>query len=157
MFTDKTVAEAIVYAVYNGAAVINLSLGWNDDEDHAAVTDAVAYAADKGVTLVAAAGNRYGPVWFPAKLEKVVAVSAIDKYDQNIYSAYGPELDLVAPGSGSTLDDFILTTAMGGGYTFNKGTSLSAAMVSADACRPGSKIRISSSMRRTLRAISWNG
>lgn len=128
IFTDDTVAAAIVYAADNGAVIINLSLGWNDDEDHAAVTDAIAYAADKGVTLVAAAGNRYGPVWFPAKLEKVVAVSAIDQYDQNIYSAYGPELDLVAPGSGSTLDDFILTTALGGGYTFNKGTSLSAAM-----------------------------
>ncbi len=130
MFTDETVAEAIIYAVDNGAAIINLSLGWNDEEDHTAVAEAIVYAADKEVTVVAAAGNRYGPVWFPAKLEKVLAVSAIDKYDQNVYSAYGPELDLVAPGSGSTLDDFILTTASGGGYTFNKGTSLSAAMVS---------------------------
>jgi subtilisin family serine protease len=133
IFTDATVAEAIIYAADNGAAIINLSLGWNDEQDHAAVTDAIAYAADKGLTLVAAAGNRYGPVWFPAKLEKVVAVSAIDKYNQNVYSAYGPELDLVAPGSGNTLDDFILTTASGGGYTFNKGTSFSAAMVSAAA------------------------
>jgi subtilisin family serine protease len=129
-FTDETVAEGIVYATDNGAAIINLSLGWNDDEEHVLVTDAITYAADKGVTLVAAAGNRYGPVWFPARLERVLAVSAIDKYDQNVYSAYGPELELVAPGSGSTLDDFILTTASGGGYTFNKGTSLSAAMVS---------------------------
>jgi len=130
MFTDETVAEAIIYAVDNGAAIINLSLGWNDEEDHTAVAEAIAYAADKEVTVVAAAGNRYGPVWFPARLERVLAVSAIDKYDQNVYSAYGPELDLVAPGSGSTIDDFILTTASGGGYTFNKGTSLSAAMVS---------------------------
>jgi subtilisin family serine protease len=130
IFTDETVAEAIMYAADNGAAIINLSLGWNDDEDHAAVTDAIAYAAEKGVVLVAAAGNRYGPVWYPARLEQVLAVSAIDGNEQNIYSAYGPELDLVAPGSGNTLDDFILTTAMGGGYTFNKGTSLSAAMVS---------------------------
>jgi len=130
MFTDETVAEAIIYAVDNGAAIINLSLGWNDEEDHTAVAEAISYAADKEVTVVAAAGNRYGPVWFPARLERVLAVSAIDKYDQNVYSAYGPELDLVAPGSGSTIDDFILTTASGGGYTFNKGTSLSAAMVS---------------------------
>ena len=119
-----------MYAVDNGAAIINLSLGWNDEEDHTAVTDAITYAADKGVTLVAAAGNRYGPVWFPARLEMVLAVSAIDQYDQNVYSAYGPELDLVAPGSGSTRDDFILTTSSDGRYTFNKGTSLSAAMVS---------------------------
>ncbi len=129
-FTDETVAAAIIYAADNGAAIINLSLGWNDEEDHTAVAEAIAYAADKEVTVVAAAGNRYGPVWFPARLERVLAVSAIDQYDQNVYSAYGPELDLVARGSGSTIDDFILTTASGGGYTFNKGTSLSAAMVS---------------------------
>ena len=79
MFTDETVAEAIIYAADNGAAIINLSLGWNDDEDHKMVTDAITYAAEKGVTLVAAAGNRYGPVWFPARLEKVLAVSAIDE------------------------------------------------------------------------------
>lgn len=130
MFTDDTVAEAILYAVENGASIINLSLGWNDDAEHKMVTEAITNAAEEGVTLVAAAGNRYGPVWFPARLERVLAVSAIDKYDQNVYSAYGPELDLVAPGSGSTRDDFILTTASGGGYTFNKGTSLSSAMVS---------------------------
>ena len=129
-FTDETVAQAIVYAADSGAAVINLSLGWNDSGAHQAVNDAIAYAADKGVILVAAAGNRRGPVWFPARLERVLAVSAVDVNNRNIYSAYGPELDLVAPGSGSTIDDFILTTAMGGGYTFNKGTSFSAAMVS---------------------------
>lgn len=130
IFTDKTVAEAIIYAADNGASIINLSLGWNDDEEHELVTDAITYAAEKGVTLVAAAGNEFGDVWFPARLDEVLAVSAVDTYDQNVYSAYGPALDLVAPGSGSTLDDFILTTASGGGYTFNKGTSFSAAMVS---------------------------
>jgi subtilisin family serine protease len=130
IFTDDTVANAIGSAVEMGASIINLSLGWNDDLDHKLVTDAITDAVEKGVAIVAAAGNRYGPVWFPARLEQVLAVSAIDVNDQNIYSAYGPELDLVAPGSGSTLDDFILTTAAGGGYTFNKGTSLSAAMVS---------------------------
>jgi subtilisin family serine protease len=80
--------------------------------------------------LVAAAGNGYGPVWFPAKLDQVLAVSAIDGNDHNDFSAYGPELDLVAPGSGGELNDFIFTTSLGGGYTYTIGTSFSAAMVS---------------------------
>ena len=133
IFTDETTAVAIIYAADHGADIINLSLGWNDDDPHQIVTDAITYAADKGITLVAAAGNRYGPVWFPAKLEKVLSVSAIDGNDQNDFSAYGPELDLVAPGGGSAFSDFILTTSLGGGYIYLLGTSFSAAMVSGTA------------------------
>jgi hypothetical protein len=59
----------------------------------------------------------------------VLAVSAIDRNDQNEL-AYGPELDLVAPGGGSAFSDFILTTSLGGGYIYLLGTSFSAAMVS---------------------------
>jgi subtilisin family serine protease len=128
-FTEYDVAEAIVYAAENGARIINLSLGWKDEEP-LPVSEAIEYALNKGVLLVAAAGNEFGPVWFPAKLERVLAVSAINGNDQNLYSAYGPELDLVVPGSISTRDDFILTTSSGGGYTFVSGTSFSAAMVS---------------------------
>lgn len=130
IFTDETVAAAIIYAADHGAAIINLSLGWNDGLDHGLVTDAITYAADTGVTVVAAAGNNSGPVWFPAKLERVLAVSAINGNDQNLYSAYGPELDLVAPGSVSTVSDFILTTSLSDGYTYTSGTSFSAALVS---------------------------
>ncbi len=130
IFTDETVAAAIIYAADHGAVIINLSLGWNDGLDHGLVTDAITYAADTGVTVIAAAGNNSGPVWFPAKLERVVAVSAVNGNDQNLYSAYGPELDLVAPGSISTFSDYIVTTALSGGYTYAGGTSFSAAMVS---------------------------
>jgi hypothetical protein len=152
VFTDETVASAIIYAADSGASVINLSLGWNDGLDHVLITDAVTYAADRGVTLVAAAGNQQGPVWFPAKLEKVLAVSAINGEDQNLYSAYGPELDLVAPGSVSTVSDFILTTSSGGGYTYTSGTSFSAAMVSgvASLIHAGSPVPRAEELRECL-------
>lgn len=54
---DKDVANAIIYAVDNGASVINMSFGksWSYDKD--AVDKAVKYARSKDVLLVHAAGN----------------------------------------------------------------------------------------------------
>ena len=49
------IADAIVWAVDNGARVINLSLG--GDERSAVVTSAIDYALDRNVLVVAAAGN----------------------------------------------------------------------------------------------------
>ena len=47
-------AQAIRYAVDNGARVINMSLGWTDST---ALRDALAYAASRNVITVSAAGN----------------------------------------------------------------------------------------------------
>ncbi|WP_224998180.1 S8 family peptidase [Cesiribacter sp. SM1] len=54
---DKDVANAIRYAVDNGARVINMSFGKSYSPDKAVVDEAVRYASDKGVLLVHAAGN----------------------------------------------------------------------------------------------------
>lgn len=54
---DKDVANAIRYAVDNGAKVINMSFGKNFGTNKAAVDEAVKYAEAKGVLLVHAAGN----------------------------------------------------------------------------------------------------
>ena len=54
---DKDVANAIRYAVDNGAQIINMSFGKAFPKDKKAVDDAVAYAQKKGVLLVHAAGN----------------------------------------------------------------------------------------------------
>ncbi|MCA9324911.1 S8 family serine peptidase, partial [Candidatus Saccharibacteria bacterium] len=59
------VADGIRYAADHGAHVINLSLGGPASSNY--LRDAVAYAHNKGVTIVAAAGNDYGqPVSYPA-------------------------------------------------------------------------------------------
>jgi subtilisin family serine protease len=50
-------AQAIRYAVDNGARVINMSLGWTDST---ALRDALAYAASRNVITVSAAGNSRG-------------------------------------------------------------------------------------------------
>jgi subtilisin family serine protease len=54
---DKDVANAIMYAVNNGAKVINMSFGKAYAFDKKIVDKAVKYAEKKGVLLVHAAGN----------------------------------------------------------------------------------------------------
>ncbi|WP_035566783.1 S8 family serine peptidase [Hymenobacter sp. IS2118] len=54
---DKDVANAIRYAVDNGAQIISMSFGKDYSPDKAAVDAAMRYADQKGVLLVHAAGN----------------------------------------------------------------------------------------------------
>lgn len=75
--TTYSVAEGIIWAVDNGAKVINMSLGNYADSQF--LHDAVKYAYDKDVVLVAASGNdnteRPG---YPAAYPEVIAVAATD-------------------------------------------------------------------------------
>jgi subtilisin family serine protease len=96
---DATVADGIVYAADNGARVINMSLGGTGGG--AILHDAVRYAYGKGVTLIAAAGNEYGPpVLFPAAYDDVVlAVAASDHFDGPArFTSVGSSVDVAAPG-----------------------------------------------------------
>jgi len=54
---DKDIANAIIYAVDNGAHIINMSFGKDFSPEKAAVDKAVKYAEQHGVLLVHAAGN----------------------------------------------------------------------------------------------------
>jgi cell wall-associated protease len=54
---DKDVANAIIYAVDNGAQIINMSFGKSFSPQKEAVDKAVRYAEQKGVLLIHAAGN----------------------------------------------------------------------------------------------------
>jgi len=105
-------AEGIVRAVDEGVHVINVSMGSYGDS--ALVRDAVQYATDQGVLIVAAAGNEglERPA-YPAALEEVIAVGAVDAAGQVLdFSNRGTGLDLAAPGfniNAAWLDDeFVL-------------------------------------------------
>lgn len=54
---DKDIANAIIYAVDNGAKIINMSFGKSFSPEKEAVDKAVKYAERKGVLLIHAAGN----------------------------------------------------------------------------------------------------
>lgn len=113
-------ARGLEIVADRGWDVANLSFGGNQSE---AVKDAVEYAAGKGVTIVAAAGNAGSCtdcVGYPAAYEAVIAVSATDEEDDLAgFSSQGPEVDLAAPGTNIT------STAPGGTTEFS-GSSMAA-------------------------------
>jgi thermitase len=114
------IAAGMVYATDNGAAIINLSLG--GEEPSQVLEDAVAYAHQRGVFIVAAAGNDDGPILYPAACDPVVAVGATDSADRRAsFSNHGPELDMVAPGV-----DILSTWPVGRSYFHRSGTSMAA-------------------------------
>lgn len=122
--TYANVAAGIVWATDHGAQVINLSLGGGSPSF--VLSDAVDYAYNHGVTLVAATGNAGAPaVLYPAAYPAVIAVGATDSSNSwASLSNYGPEVDVVAPGIN------IYSAYPGGGYGYRSGTSMSAPHVS---------------------------
>ncbi len=92
------VIEGIVWAADEGARVINLSLGGDEPDDF--LEDACRYAFEKGVVVIAAAGNENASVLYPAAYDRyVLAVAATDAKDRRApFSNFGPEIDAAAPG-----------------------------------------------------------
>ncbi|GGH22932.1 S8 family serine peptidase [Mucilaginibacter phyllosphaerae] len=113
---DKDIANAIRYAVDNGARIINMSFGKKLSPHKAWVDDAFKYAASKNVLLVQASGNDNQDVdakpQFPndtfadgsgTDADNVISVGAsADKLNENLagtFSNYGKKnVDVFAPG-----------------------------------------------------------
>lgn len=124
VFTSDHLASAIDYAVSHQARVINLSLTVENQTQ--TVRNAIQNALNQGLIVVASAGNRSGPVEFPANMPGVIGVAAIDKVNQlALFSNSGPEISVAAPG----VD--IFTTSLGHGYGSGNGTSFSTPIVAA--------------------------
>src|SRR5918993_757712 len=137
---DKDIANAIRYAVDNGAQIINMSFGKGYSPEKAVVDEAVKYADSKGVLMVHAAGNdgenlaekpsfptpAYVGGGRPNNWIEVGASSwkPLDSLAAP-FSNYGKaQVDVFAPG----VD--ILSTVPGGGYERESGTSMAAPVVS---------------------------
>ncbi len=109
----STVATGIRWCADNGANVISMSLG--STTGLAAVSDAVDYAWNKGVVLVAAAGNGActNCVQFPAAYDHVIAVGCIDQNRAVCsWTSQGPQVDLAAPGNAIQSTWFTSDTAL---------------------------------------------
>jgi subtilisin family serine protease len=124
-----TMAEAVRYAVANGARIINMSVSGTSRSQ--AFEEAVQAASDAGAIMVVAAGNsghdldvqpEY-PAAFPAA--HVVAVAATGRTGKiiGISNRGAGTVDIAAPGQS------ILSTAKGGDYEFRSGTSMAAPQV----------------------------
>jgi serine protease len=96
--TVADIAEAVRFAADNGAAVVNLSLGGSGESQ--LLQEAIDYAYNKGVVIVAAAGNRgTSSADYPARYRHAMGVAALDAAGEKTpYSNYGAGVDLAAPG-----------------------------------------------------------
>lgn len=124
------ISSAIVYAADHGVKVISLSLGSTAPDDF--MRQQIDYAISKGVTVVAAAGNsNCACMVYPANFPEVVAVGATDQSDVRAsFSSYGPNLDLMAPGSGSIRTTYWTPGNQTSAYTMAvSGTSISTPIV----------------------------
>lgn len=134
-FADA-VEEITDFAVAAGAkAVINYSGGGGANQTK---LDACNYASSRGMLLCAAAGNDFaGPVIWPAAYSTTVAGviavgSTTDTDAVSDFSNVGPEVTVVAPGSGilSTMPTYQVTLNVGLNYGVLDGTSMATPLVS---------------------------
>lgn len=119
------VAEGIIWAADHGAKVINMSLG--NYAEASFLHDAVKYAFDKDVVLVAASGNdNTSRPGYPAAYPEVFAVAATDSKSQKApFSNYGDYIDAAAPGVN------IASTYLNNQYAALSGTSMASPHVTA--------------------------
>jgi cell wall-associated protease len=141
---DKDVANAIRYAVDNGAKVINMSFGKGYSWDKAVVDEAIRHAEKNDVLLIHAAGNSAqnndysdnfpNPVFErrkflgPRQARNWIEVGALSYGSPPemvaSFSNFGAQsVDLFAPGN------FIYSTVPENGYNDHQGTSMAAPMV----------------------------
>lgn len=146
----SALVDAIYRATDDGAKVISMSVGMFNQTE--AAQEAIDYAHDHGVLLIAASGNyNVGTVTYPAAYDHVMAVGAytlpngdmspparwVSSTRPGSGSSFGPGLDIMAPGvavygpltpgkdySGEGTDR---------GYWFMTGTSMATPLVSAAA------------------------
>lgn len=133
---DKDVANAIRYAVDNGARILNMSFGKPVSPGKNVVWDAFKYAEDKGVLLVKAAGNENEDVAehlaYPTNFKNisdpapfvsnVMVVGASTNRNNDLragFSNYNKKMvNVFAPG------EEIYSTVTKSGYEYLQGTSM---------------------------------
>ncbi|TCZ75567.1 peptidase S8 [Paenibacillus albiflavus] len=119
------VAQGIIWATDHGAKVINMSLG--NYATSSFLHDAIKYAYDKDVVLIAASGNdNTDRPSYPAYYPEVFAVAASDSNNNRAsFSNYGDYIDVTAPGVN------IASTYPKNQYVALSGTSMATPHVSA--------------------------
>src|SRR5713226_9008389 len=125
----SNIVAALYYAVQHQANVVNMS--FDVSSPSSALSQAVAYANQKGVVLVAAAGNEStSTAVYPAALKgNVMGIASTTDWDQrSSFSNYGStDVWIAAPG------EYVISTFPGGTYASASGTSFSSPLVAGTA------------------------
>ena len=149
------VAKGLRWAVDSGASVINLSLGGHVRSD--VLADALRYAAERDVVVIACTGNITGEessreVWYPAREPGVIAVAGLVRSGSATGRSSGGVLATTGGGSGGGVGEALWSGSLtgpetvlaapavnlqgarpGGGYWQVQGTSFAAPLVAAAA------------------------
>lgn len=115
------VIEGIYWAIDKDVNIISISFGTNQYSE--ALKKAVDYANDKGILIIAAAGNQgengNDTIEYPAAFDNVLAVGSVNsKSEISEFSSRGNEVDVVAPG------EAIRATGAFGEVMLTSGTSM---------------------------------
>ncbi len=131
------IAEAVEYAIANGADIINMSYGGSSSTQTEETV--MTAAADAGIVLVAAAGNESHNLnnrpFYPACYANVIGVGATDDSDIiTSFSNFGSDcVDVAAPGefiySTYYYDDTGTYSALDEEYGYMSGTSMATPVV----------------------------
>jgi subtilisin family serine protease len=116
-FNVDDCAMAIKHSVDVGARIISCS--WGDYFDSNLLHDAIEYAYNKGVLIVAGAGNNnLANPFYPAAYHEVIGVSGTNRTDgKSSFSNYGDWIELAAPAEN------IYSTKPNSTYQYWNGTS----------------------------------
>jgi subtilisin family serine protease len=117
---ESNVASGLVWAVDQGAKIVNMSLQFYGFGTP--LRDAVAYAHAQGALMFAATGNNGNTnIAAPARWSQTIAVASTDNRDvRSPTSNFGAETDVSAPGVN------VYSLAPGGLYSYKSGTSMAA-------------------------------
>lgn len=136
---DSVIIAGLAYVTdpsRSGGAVdvVNLSLGGVAEACPIALQSELDTARDRGTLVVAAAGNDNqriaGATSIPASCQGVMSIGAVgDGGDIAPYSNENAWVDVAAPGGDSSVGRGIVSTAAGGGYDEEEGTSFAAPYV----------------------------
>jgi subtilisin family serine protease len=125
----SNIVAALYYAVQHHANVVNMS--FDVSTPSAALSQAVSYANQSGIVLVAAAGNENtsAPVYPAALNANVMGIASTTDWDaRSSFSNYGnTDVWIAAPG------EYVITTFPGGTYASASGTSFSSPLVAGTA------------------------
>ncbi|MBX7558096.1 S8 family serine peptidase, partial [Streptomyces sp. tea 10] len=129
---DEQIPDAVRWAVDHGADVINMSLGSNATGWPPAWDSAFAYAEEKGVLVVAAAGNRgsgLNQVGAPATIPGVLSVGGVDRSRTASWDSSSQGISIAVAGPSEEMVGAI----PGDGYARWSGTSATVPLVAGTA------------------------
>lgn len=115
--TISRVVEAIYWCIDNDINIINMSFGTTVNSE--ILHNAIMEAYDRGILMIAAAGNSGTAIHYPAAYAEVMAVGSINSNNKiSEYSCESKDIEILAPG------EKVETYGGFGGYIVATGTSM---------------------------------